>query len=100
MANVWLVKKGAEPTRGGPWRSMDVQKCVEKLDLKQSNFHSDLSKGPRFGNTDKPPAVFAGPVAVVVQIQESEAAQYQWKPGFYVLDITPREAERRCGADS
>jgi hypothetical protein len=96
MAKVWMVKEGSDPARGGPWRAMPLAECREKLGLKQSDFHCGLTTIPKFGDKSKPPAKFRDPVVVVVQIDNDEATEHQWQAGFYVLDISPKEAEKRC----
>jgi hypothetical protein len=98
MAKLWMAKEGAVPVSGGPWRTVPLPECVEKLGLKQSDFFSDLTTVPKFGDTSRPPAMFRDPVAVIVKIEDAEATQYQWKAGFYVLGISPKEAEKRSSA--
>jgi hypothetical protein len=63
---------------------MPLPDCEEKFGLKPSNFLSDLSTIPKFADTRKPPAMFCDPVVVVVEIDDAEGKQHQWKPGFYV----------------
>jgi hypothetical protein len=96
MAKVWMVKEGSDPARGAPWRTMPLPECREKLDLKASNFLSDLTTIPKFGDTSDPPAMFRDARFVVVQIDDAEAAQHGWKSGFYVSGLSPKEAERIC----
>jgi hypothetical protein len=96
MAKVWMVKEGSDPTKGGPLRTMPLAECCEKLELKTSNFLCDLTTIPKFGGTSNPPAMFRDARFVVVQIDDAEAAQQGWRSGFYVSDLSPKEAERRC----
>lgn len=98
MANVWMVKEGSDPARGAPWRVMTVAECRAMLGLQPSNFLCDLATVPKFGDTTAPPVMFRDPRFVVVQLDQVEADQSQWRPGFYVADLTPKEAERRCAA--
>ena len=63
MAKVWMAKEGSDPTKGGPWRTMPLDECREKLDLKASNFRCDLTTIPKFGDTSDPPAMFRAEAA-------------------------------------
>jgi hypothetical protein len=96
MAKIWMVKEGSDPARGAPWKTMRLADCREKLGLKESDFHCDLTIIPKFGDTSNPPAMFRDARFVVVEIDKDEAAQHGWKSGFYVSDLSPKEAERRC----
>jgi hypothetical protein len=95
MAKVWMAKEGLDPAKGGPWRTMPLAERCEKLGLKTSNFLCDLTTIPKFGDTGNPPAMFRDARFVVVQIDDAEAAQHGSKSGFYVSDLSPKEAERR-----
>lgn len=97
MAKVWLVMHGPDPTRGEPFRHLPLSECQEKLGLNPSNWVSDSGRGPRFGNPADELARFRGPQHVVVEIDLDEAKAHGWRPGFYVPNITPDEAARRCG---
>ena len=95
MATVWMAKAGSDPARGEPWREMPLTECRERFGLVPSNFCSDLAIAPKFGNTSKAAGIFADPVAVVVKVEEREAAQHHWRAGFYLLDLSPDEAKTR-----
>ena len=97
MARVWMAQEGSRANSGGPWREMTLDECQQKLGLIPSDFKSDLADPPHFGDTTKPPAMFRDPVAVVVEVDDAEAAKHGWKPGFYVLDVSPKQAEKRLG---
>ncbi|MGE5270385.1 MAG: hypothetical protein ACM3JG_12015 [Thiohalocapsa sp.] len=95
MAKVWMAKVGSDPARGAAWREMSISECQQKLDLKPSNLYSDPAIAPKFGDTNKSAGVCSDPVAVVVKIEEKEAAQHHWQAGFYLLDLLPADAEKR-----
>jgi hypothetical protein len=96
VANVWMAKEGSDPARGVPWRVMSLAECQTKLGLQPSNFLCDLATIPKFGDVTAQPTVFREPRFVVVQIDQAEADQSQWRSGFYVADLAPEDARRRC----
>jgi hypothetical protein len=95
MADVWMVREGSGPPHGKPWRLMLLTDCCEKLGLKPSDFWCDLTDTPKFGEPTEL-AEIRDPRFVVVELDDTEAAAHQWKPGFYKLGIPPKEAKRRC----
>lgn len=80
---------------GAPWRVMPLAECQTKLGLQPANFLCDLTTVPKFGDTAAPPAPFRDPRFVVAQLDEAEASRVRWQAGFYLADLTPKEAERR-----
>jgi hypothetical protein len=75
---------------------MPLADCRDKLGLQPPHFRCGLDVPPKFGDTTAPPAMFRDARFVVVQLDEAEAARSQWRPGFYVADLAPKEAESRC----
>jgi hypothetical protein len=98
MAKVWMVKEGSDLAKDAPWRTMPLPQCQEKLSLSQANFKSDLTRIPTFGDTSNPLVALRDPIVVFVEIDCIEAEKHQWKPGFYMLDIEPKEANGRCAS--
>jgi hypothetical protein len=90
-----MAKAGSDPASGAPWLEMPLAECRQRLGLEVSNFCKDLADVPKFGDTSKAAGIFADPVAVVVKIEEEEAAQHRWLAGFYLLHLLPDEAKKR-----
>ena len=68
---------------------MPVDDCVRQLGLLRRNFLKPL-KGPKFDD----PSGFGtvpGYKLVVIIIEENEAKSSGWKPGYYVLQMSPDE---------
>jgi hypothetical protein len=77
----------AATTWDGP--SQLLAECVQKLGLKKENYHSALDATPRFGSTN---VKVTGPRYVVIELDETEARETAWKPGFYLLTISVNDA--------
>jgi hypothetical protein len=93
MVSVWFVKDGNERTTGGPSYQMPLDDCIACLELSKGDYYSDLNNTPRFDHVRL--QEFCGPRHVVVEIGELEATAKNWKPGFYLVRLTPREAQQR-----
>ena len=97
MASVWFCFEGPEPTRGGPAYRTPVIHCIEELGLSESQLLSGvLPPRPKFNERSKLGA-FAGYKHVVVELDRGEAATVGWRPGYYLLTLTPREVTERLG---
>jgi hypothetical protein len=101
MARIWLVKEGTNPTKGGPFQELPIEKCQALLGLEKAQFHQGPgTPGPKFGDAAKRAAPFSDPVVVVVEIEEDDSTQSDWQPGYYLLGISPIEAKRRLENDA
>lgn len=94
MARIWPVYEGKNPTPGAPWVALPVREAIALFQLRRDDFVSGLSSTPRFGEVDRD-LWFRGFKHVVVEIDEHEARQAGWKPGFYRARVAPAEAYRR-----
>jgi hypothetical protein len=94
MANVWRVYDGREPTVGEPWVRLPLAEVVAAFDLGPADFISDLEHTPRFGD-QKRDLRHRGVRHIVVEIEDSEAQQANWRPGFYKTNVQPGEASSR-----
>ncbi len=98
MANVWLAKDGDSPTQGEkPSYTLSLDDCINKLGLAQEQFLSDLSTVPKFGEPGDPMADIRGYQHVMVVVEEDEAKDHGWRPGFYRSPVSPQEAVDRLG---
>jgi hypothetical protein len=97
MTKVWFVKEGPDPTRGGPAYNLPHDSCVSQLGLAKSQWLSGLNKAPRFGDQTSRVVGVAAYRYVVCEVDDSEAAEYDWKAGFYRLEIGPQEVGKRLG---
>ena len=90
MANVWLAKDGDNPTQGEkPSYTLSLDDCTNKLGLAQEQFLSVLSTVPKFGEPGDPMADIRGYQHVVVVVDEDEAKDHGWRPGFYRSPVSP-----------
>jgi hypothetical protein len=97
MANVWLAKDGAQPTRGeDPYRKIALADCIAQLDLHEGDYLCGLNSTSKFG--ENRPMIVKGPEHVVVEIDETEARAQGWKAGFYVSGVSVDEARTRLRA--
>lgn len=94
MAKVWLARDGNDPTRGGPLAEVPLSTCEAKLGLSRTDFLSDLSQTPRFGDPEAPSSAVFGYKHVVVELAETEATAHGWRSGFYRAPCSPEEAYR------
>lgn len=97
MTKVWFVREGTEPTQGGPAYNLPFDSCVDQLSLAKSQWLSGLDKTPRFKIQSQQMPVIAGYRHVVCEVAESEAAEHDWKPGFYRVDADPQDVQDRLG---
>lgn len=93
MAKIWPVYEGNEPTRGGPWVDVSLAAATALCELRATDFVSELSATPRFGDTSRD-LWYAGFKHVVVEIESLEGT-VKWKPGYYRSRLTPKEVFRR-----
>jgi hypothetical protein len=94
MANIWRVYEGREPTIGGPWVRLPLPAVVAAFGLRPTDFVSDLEHTPRFGD-EKRDLTHLGFRHVVVEIEDGEAQQGNWTPGFYEANVKPGDAAAR-----
>jgi hypothetical protein len=95
MARIWQVYEGREPTRRGSLLAdIPVSDAVSAFDLRASDFTSDLSESPRFGDIT-PDLWYGGFRHIVVELRPSEARQIKWRPGYYLSRVKPDEARDR-----
>lgn len=94
MANIWRVYEGREPTVGEPWVRLPLAAVIVAFDLRPADFVSDLRHTPRFGD-EKRDLRHAGFRHIVVEVEDREALQPNWQPGFYKARVSPEEAPGR-----
>src|SRR5262245_36545843 len=94
MANVWRVYEGREPTMGGPWVRLPLDVAIAAFDLRPGDFLSGIEHTPRFGD-EKRDLRHAGFRHIVVEVEDREAQQAHWSPGFYKARVSPGEAPER-----
>jgi len=98
MAKVWLVYRGPEPTKGGALlNDISIDECVSTFGLRTMDWHSPLSSTPKFSEKMSEMADYLGPRYAMVEIGDAEAAPMRWRAGFYLLEMTPDEVQRRVG---
>ena len=96
MAKVWPCFEGKYITYGDPWADITLVECQEKLDLCPSDYRWSLDENFYFGDPNED-ALFRGCKHVVVEVSKAEARDGGdgWRPGRYVIRMTPDEAYNR-----
>jgi hypothetical protein len=95
MTKVWFVRDGPEPTRGEPKYTLPLDQCTDQLGLTKKDWLHALDQTPRFGDQAPRPLGMAEYRHVICQIDAPEASEYGWRPGYYVLEISPKEVAER-----
>ena len=90
MAYIWPVYEGSEPTRGGPWADLAASAAVSIFELKPNHLLCS-EKCPRFGDETRD-LTYAGYKHTVVEIDETEAREINFLPGYYHSPVRPKEA--------
>jgi len=100
MASIWMVREDGSTPPGEPWRTMSIEHCCEKLGLEKSDFFCDLDHPPGpSGPADDIVARVRGPRRVVVEIGIIDQDISSWRPGFYMLKLSPDEVISRCSVE-
>lgn len=89
MAKVWPVYEGRRPTVGEPWAELPLEDAIRVLDLEPAHFLTDLSRIPKFGDTERD-RTWIGYRHVVVEVGDHEA-KAGWKSGFFRSPLDPKE---------
>ncbi len=94
MTKVWFVRDGPEPMRGEPKYTLPLDRCTDQLGLTKKDWLHGLNQTPHF---QAPRVAVPEDRHVVCQIDAPEASEYGWRPGYYVLEISPKEVAERLG---
>lgn len=94
MAKIWPVYEGKHPTYGSPWAEIPFAEAVALFELRPTDFLSGLAVTPRFGDAERD-LTWTGFKHIIVEVDEDEASELGWKPGFYKSRVKPKEAFRR-----
>lgn len=98
MVNVWFCSDGENPTDGEKSDyTKELDFCIDVLELSEAQFFCDLSITPKFGDPNDKMAQVRGRRHVVLEIGEEEVNGTGWKPGFYLLYLSPEEVFKRLG---
>ena len=95
MAGLWMFGETPEPSEAhAVARDLPVDDCIGILGLRDDQFVAPLDTPPKF---NEPTGAWAEAKDhyTVVTLDEAEAADRGWLPGYYLLDITLPEARRR-----
>lgn len=94
MVKVWFVREGSDPTVGAPAYDISLGQCADQLALAKKDRLHGLDQTPHF----QAPRVAAPKIRhVVCEVNEREASEYDWRAGFYLLEISPKEVAKRLG---
>ncbi|MGQ0445401.1 MAG: hypothetical protein ACT4O2_09820 [Beijerinckiaceae bacterium] len=95
MAKVWFVREGSSQTIGEePKAVLTIPECEKQLGLKKQNWKSGLKKLPQLGKSH-PLQQFRDFRLVVVEVDDDEANEHNWKSWFYFLDVSVKAAKQR-----
>jgi hypothetical protein len=92
MASIWFVKEG-EPQSGDSIAQKPIDWCVKNLGLKPDNWIAGLEERNLTIGQKTATGAVADYRFVIVKIDDVAGAK-GWKPGFYLLDVEPRNARR------
>jgi hypothetical protein len=101
MPKIWPCYEGKIVTAGDPWKEISLAECEHLLDLHPSDYRWSLSETVRFGNPHEDQTCL-GYRHVVAEVSDSEASSGggAWRPGRYVVRMTPDEVYNRLGLTS
>ena len=91
MAKIWSFREGKLPTKPTPEAEKPLSWCIEKLDLKKSDWKSPLSKTPQFPSERPDLDNVRSFDMVMIEVEETDIANHPgWRSGFYqVRNLTP-----------
>jgi hypothetical protein len=90
MAKVWPVYDGYPNTIGEPWAILALDDAARVLDLEPTYYLTDLSRPPKFGDTERN-LTWVGYRHVIVEVGEDEV-RGGWQSGFYRSPLSSVEA--------
>jgi hypothetical protein len=94
VARIWPILEGREHTPSAPWIEVPISEAIKLCELRQSDLVPDLAAMRGFAEPDFD-LWYAGFKHVVVEVDDAEARQVKWKPGFYKSHLSPKEVFRR-----
>lgn len=97
VARIWFLKLGYARTHGEPAYSRPFHDCIARLELRSGQWWAPLGELPAIGNPSLAGEATA-PEAVLCEVGAEEIARDEWRPGYYLLDMSPAQVSAVLGA--
>lgn len=97
IAGIWLLKVGYARTQGAPAFSLPFHECIARLGLRPGQWWAPLGHLPVIGNPSLAGEATA-PQGVLCEVAEDEIGSDDWRPGYYLLDLSPAQAAEIFGS--
>lgn len=99
LAYIWFCRDANNPAIGDVVAAVPFEECVEKLRIVASSWGSSVVPPLQIADVDVGRQNFSGYHHVVVELDPAELTVNDWKPGFYLSPLMPREAAKLLGLD-
>jgi hypothetical protein len=90
------LKLGYARTHGAPAYSRPFHDCIARLELRPGQWWAPLGELPVIGNPSLA-AEATAPEAVVCEVDAGEVTGHEWRPGYYLLDLSPPQVSSILG---
>jgi hypothetical protein len=90
VARIWFFRLGYARTQGAPAYSRPFHECIARLELRPGQWWAPAGVLPMIGNPSLAGEVTA-PEAVLCEVVADEIAGEDWRPGYYLLDLSPAQ---------
>ena len=97
VARIWYLKLGYARSLGEPAYSRHFHDCIARLGLRPGQWWAPLGDLPVIGNPGLATEATA-PEAVLCEIAGDEVAEDDWRPGYYLLDMSPAQVADILGS--
>jgi hypothetical protein len=91
------LKLGYARTQGEPAYSRPFHDCIARLALRPGQWWAPLGDLPVIGNPSLA-AEATAPEAVLCEVAGDEIAGDDWRPGYYLLDMSPAQVAEILGS--
>jgi hypothetical protein len=97
VARIWYLKLGYARTLGAPAYSRPFRDCLARLELRPGQWWAPSGDLPVIGNPSMASEATA-PEAVLCEVGAEEIARDGWRPGYYLLNLSPAQVTDILGA--
>ena len=94
MTKIWFAHDGVDPTTDEPKYERPFKQCVNQVDLVETQWFCRLDQRPVINEESPLPQDYQH---VICRVDQQEASELGWEPGFYRLGVTPKEVANRLG---
>jgi hypothetical protein len=96
VARIWYLKLGYARTLGAPAHNRPFRDCIARLALRPGQWWAPLGELPVIGNPSLAGEATA-PEVVVCEVDGDEVSGHEWRPGYYLLDMSPPQVSSILG---